>query len=408
VAAHGGSKELQRSVRLAPLILYGVGTTIGAGIYALVGKVAGAAGMYAPLAFGVATLMAAFTAFSYAEISTRHPHAAGSAEYVRQAFGTSWLPIAVGVLVVLAGTVSMATICKSFVGYMQALVAVPDAAGVIGVVLLLGIVAVWGISESVATAGVITVIEVAGLLLVIVSGGEQLASLPARLGEVMPGLDLAAWNAVFAASLLAFYAFLGFEDMVTLAEEVVDVRRVLPLAVIATLALSSLLYLLLALISVLAVPPAELAASKAPLVLVYERTGGVRPELLSIIGMVALINGALVQAIMSARMLYGLARLGKLPAFLAAVHPKRRTPVVATAVACTVALTLALLFPLTRLAEAASAVTLLTFSLVNLALWILKRREPAPPGAFVVAAWVPVTGFFLSLGFVAYRLQDAL
>jgi len=403
-----GSHELRRSLRLVPLILYGLGTTIGAGIYALLGAVAGAAGMHAPVAFTVASVMAGFTAFSYAEISARHPHSAGSAEYVRQAFRASWLPTVVGVMVILAGTVSMAAISKSFVGYLQGLVAVPEAAGVIGVVLLLGLVAAWGINESVAMAGVITLIEVAGLLLVIVSGGEQLAALPARLGEVTPGLDLPAWNGVFAASLLAFYAFLGFEDMVTVAEEVVDVRRVLPVAIISTLVLSSILYLLLSLVAVLAVPPEELAASRAPLVLVYERTGGSHPELLSLIGMVALINGALVQAIMAARMLYGLARLGKLPSFLAAIHPKRRTPLVATALACAVALILALLFPLARLAEAASAVTLLTFALVNLALWMIKRREPAPPGIFTVAAWVPVAGFSLSLGFVVYRLQDAL
>jgi len=403
-----GQPTLERSITLLPLILYGIGTTIGAGIYALLGKVAGTAGMYAPLSFGVATAMAGFTAFSYAELSASHPHSAGSAEYVRQAFGVAWLPTAVGLLVVLAGTVSMATICKGFVGYLQALVPVPEVAGIIGVVLVLGGVAAWGISQSVATASIVTLIEVAGLLLVITSGGDQLAALPTRWSDLTPGLELAPWHGVFAASLLAFYAFLGFEDMVTIAEEVVDVRRVLPLAIIITLLLTSVFYMALSIIAVLAVSPQELAASKAPLVLVYERTGGSHPEILSLVGMLALINGALVQAIMAARMLYGLARLGKLPAFFARVHPKRRTPLLATAVACSLALILALLFPLEQLAEAASAVTLLTFALVNLALWVLKWREPAPPGIFVVPVWVPIGGLVLSLAFVAYRLQDLL
>lgn len=400
---------LKRSINLPLMILYGLGTTIGAGIYALIGKVAGEAGMLAPWAFLLAALLAAFTAFSYAEMCARYPHAAGAARYVGEGLGNRRLALVVGLLVALAACVSAAALTRAFASHLTELVAWPPEPIIISVVLLIGLIAAWGISESVMAAALVTLVEVGGLVLVIFSAGEYLAALPQRLAELTPTPDTGAWAGVLAASLLAFYAFLGFEDMVNLAEELRDVRRAMPLAIAATLAITTGLYVVLALVAVLAVTPAELEASGAPLALVYERTGSAQAgPIIAVIALFAIINGVLVQVILTARVSYGLASQGALPRFLGRVHPGTRTPLPATAVAVTAVLALALWFPLTQLAEATSVITLAVFTLVNLALLRLKLTQPAPHGIFQAPLWIPATGFAVSLGFVVYGMTSLL
>ena len=393
---------LRRSVRLGGLVLYGLGTTIGAGIYALLGVVAGRAGMAAPLAFGVASLLAACTAVSFAELSARFPRAGGEAVYVQEGFGRRGLFLLVGVAVAAAGTISAATVSVAFVGYLGDLLAVPRNLGVLAVVAGLGVVAAWGIGEAVVAASLMTLVEIGGLLLVVGSGGGALESLPARAGEMVPD-GAGAWAAVASAGVVAFYAFLGFEDMVNVAEEVREVRSTLPRAILLTLGLTTALYVLVATVAVLAVPPAELGASHAPLARVYEAVGG-RPEVLGVIALFAMLNGALVQVIKASRVLYGLADQGALPRRLARVHPRRRTPLLATGLATGAAALLALAFPLEALATLTSLVTLGTFALADLALVVVKRRDPHPPGVRTWPAWIPATGFAVSLGFGVFEI----
>ncbi len=394
------SGTLRRSLSLPAIALYGLGTTIGAGIYALTGEVAGAAGYQAWLAFLVASVLAAASAASFAEMAYRLPRCAGEAVYVRAGLGWPRVATAVGLVVALAGCVSSGTVANAFVGYLGELVEVPRAVGIAGFVVLLAALAAWGVRESVWAAGVITAVELGGLLLVVAVAGDSLATLPARAAELAPRADAAVWAGVFAASLLAFYAFIGFEDMVNMAEEVRDVRRTLPRAIAITLVVTMLLYVLLGLVAVLAVPPEELARAGAPLVEIYQRGGGRFPALLSGIGVVAMLNGALIQIIMASRVLYGLASQGEIPAVLARVHPRRRTPHVATGVAGGLVLVLALGFPLAALARATSLLTLSVFALVNLALFRLQGREPLPDGVRGVPRSVPLLGFVSSTGFI--------
>jgi amino acid transporter len=385
------------------LSLYGLGTTIGAGIYALTGVIAGRAGMFAPVAFVFASGLAAFTALSFAELSARLPRAGGEAVYVEAALGSAWLSVGVGLLVTLAGIVSAATVSTGFVGYLAELAAVPRGPAIAFVVGGVGLVAAWGVGPSVRVAAFITLVEIGGLLLVALTAGEHWAALPARAGELWPGLQGAGWSAVASAAVLAFYAFLGFEDMVNVAEEVRDVRRTLPRGILLTLAITTLLYALTATAAVLVVPPDELAASDAPLALVYERSGG-SPAILGVIAIFAMLNGALVQVMKSSRVLYGLGSMGRLPAVLAKVHPRTRTPLVATGLATVGALFFALLLPLERLAALTSGITLATFALANLALVALKRSDPHPEGVRTVPGWVPVVGFLVSLAFVGFEV----
>jgi APA family basic amino acid/polyamine antiporter len=397
--------ELKRSISLPLLTFYGLGTILGAGIYVLIGEVVAEAGIRAPIAFLVAALLAVFTAFSYAELSARFPRSAGEAVYVMEAFHRRRLSLLMGLLVILIGTVSAATIANGFVGYFRVFFELPPWLIIVVLVGLLGLVAAWGITESVWLATLVTLLEVFGLLLILWVAGDSLATLPQRWPEfVAGGGDSTLWVGILAGAFLAFYAFIGFEDMVNVAEEVKDPSRNLPKAIVLALVISSLLYLLVVLVSVLSVPVAELAGDPAPLSKVYEYRTGASPTLITLISLVAVVNGALIQIIMASRVLYGLSWQGWLPELFSRVHPGRQTPLYATVLVTLVVLVLALWFPLLTLAKATSLVTLLVFALVNLSLWRVKRFDRRPAGIRVYPRWVPAMGFVISLVFVIYTI----
>jgi amino acid transporter len=403
VTSNSGQPALKRSLSLSLLVLYGIGTTVGAGIYALMGEVAGRAGVYTPVSFLVASALAASTALAFAELGARYPSSAGEAIYVREGFRSQSLSVLVGLLVVVAGSVSAAAIANGFVGYIGEVLLLPRAVSILALVVLLGAVASWGINESVTVASIITGIELVGLALVIGFGwGDALAS--PRMSELIPPPDAGIWLSIFGGAILAFYAFLGFEDMVNVAEEVRDVRRTLPMAIIITLLVTSVLFVLTALVCVLVVSPEELSESGAPLVLVYDRSGGVAPSLLRVIGVVAMVNGALIQIIMASRVLYGLSEQGSLPALLGRVHPRTQTPLIATIAVTVLVGVMAVGFRLGPLAEVTSVVTLVVFGLVNLALFVIKGRDPRPSGVMLIPRPVPLVGFAVSVGFLAFEV----
>jgi len=390
------------------LVLYGLGTTVGAGIYALLGQVAGEAGAYAPVSFLVAAGMAALTALSFCELAARLPRAGGEAIYVAAGLRTPALGKAVGVLVVGIGCLSAATVSRAFAGYAGTLVPLPSPVAVVGLLVVLGAIAAWGIGQSARAAAALTLVEVGGLLVVIFAGRGVLGELPARLPELVPPPSAAAWVSIGSASLLCFYAFLGFEDMVNVAEEVQDVQRVMPRAILLTLLGTVVLYLALTVVAVLAVPPGALAKSPAPLADLYHRLTGRSLVGIGLVGVLAMMNGALIQIIKASRVLYGMADQGHLPPVLARIDPRRRTPVVATGLTLAVVLVLALAMPIGELAEWTSLVTLAVFALANLALCALKRRAPAPGGVSPLPFAVPVAGFVVSAGFLAVELLGRL
>jgi amino acid transporter len=196
--------------------------------------------------------------------------------------------------------------------------------------------------------------------------------------------------------------------MVNVAEEVKDVRRTLPRAILWTLALTVVLYLALSITCVLVVPPEELGDSDAPLALVLERATGQAPFGISLVALLAMLNGALVQVIMASRVLYGLSRDGQIFAAFGRVHPRTRTPLLATAAVTAIVAVLAAGFELAALAEAAALITLVVFASVNLALVGLKRRGNPPEGVIRVPFWVPLCGFAVSVGALGWRVLDAV
>ncbi len=388
--------HLNRALTLPLVVLYGLGVTIGAGIYVLVGATAGIAGVYAPFAFAVAALVMLPSALSFAELVGRLPTSAGEAAYVRAGFNSRTLSVIVGLMVVTVGTVSAAAICIGSVGYIRQFIDLPGHVLIPIVVAAMTLVAAWGVRESVSFAAVMTLIEIIGLLLVIgggfFAGGEAAANVPP---EPAPDHSMVQIGfGILSGGVLAFFAFIGFEDLVNMAEETQEPATTLPMAIFLTLGISTTLYILVAIVAVLNVPIAELAGAEAPLSLVFERTTGISPQAISAIAIIATLNGVIVQIIMASRVIYGLARQGSLPAVLGSVQQLTRTPLLATLLVGGLVLILAIAIPLRGLAEATSQITLTIFALVNLALLLIKRRgDPPPDNAFLVPAWIPVAGF---------------
>jgi amino acid transporter len=391
--------RLVRSLTLTHAVLYGLGVTIGAGIYVLVGLAAGRSGMHAPLAFIIAALVMAFTAASFAELGTRMPVSASEAAYVHAAFGLDWLTLGVGLLVVTTATVSAATISVGSAGYVSAFVPIPAPWIISGVVLAMGGVACLATVQSVTFAGVMTVIEVGGLVLIIVAGLGHGADVVTRLPEIWPSSgDTTAWIGIAGTALTAVFAFIGFEHLVNIAEEMKEPNRTLPRALFLTLGVTALLYGLVVWIAVVAVPPQELARSSAPLALVFERLTGLPLITMSAIAIVATLNGIIVHMIMIARVIYGLADQGSLPKALTRLNPVTRTPVPATAIGVGAILVLALAVPLAGLADLTAGLTLAIFTVVNLALIRIKSRNEAPAlGTFICPRWVPFAGLVSSV-----------
>ncbi|KQT24950.1 MULTISPECIES: APC family permease [unclassified Bradyrhizobium] len=397
-AASLGSTRLIRSLTLTHAVLYGLGVTIGAGIYVLVGAAAARSGMHAPLAFLAAAVVMGVTAGSFAELGTRWPVAASEAAYVQAAFHRKWLSGATGLLVVAAATISGATITVGSAGYIGVFLPLPATWIIAGVVLAMGAVACLSAVQSIGFAGLMTVVEIGGLVLIVGAGLFQGDALVSRLPELLAPLsDKAAWTGIAQTSLLAVFAFIGFEHLVNISEEMKNPSRTLPWALFITLGVTAFLYMTVVWVAVVAVPPAELAHSSAPLALVFQRLTGLPLSVLSVIAIVATVNGIIVHMLMIGRVLYGLADQGSLPAFLARVNARSGAPMVATLFGVGAILILALGIPLTGLAEWTSRLTLGAFVLVNLALLRIKTRESEPPaGVFVVPIWVPIAGLLTS------------
>jgi amino acid transporter len=387
--------RLDRVLSFPLVVLYGLGVTIGAGIYVLVGEATSRAGSLAPFAFVVAALVMVFPALSFAELAVRYPFASGSAQYAEEGLKSRLAGFGVGMAVIAAGLVTAATISLGAAGYLQSIVPLPSWILLTIVVLAMGGIAAWGIRESVLFASAMTIVEISGLLAIIAGGVSSDPGLLLRLNELIPDWNGAAALGILQASLLAFFAFIGYEDIANVAEEVRDPRRTIPRAIVVTLAVSCLLYILVVVVALLTVGAKALAGQSAPLSFLFAETTGLPPLAISLIAVVATLNGVIVQIIMISRLSYGLSSRRLLPQFLSRVNERTRTPLYATALATVAILGLALSLPIVTLAEWTSRIILLIFAIVCLSLLRLKLRgEPAPEGAFQTPTWVPGTGVF--------------
>ncbi len=397
--------QLRRSLGFWALAIYGIGDILGAGIYALVGKVAGIAGSASWLSFAIALSVAALTAVTYAELGGRFPKSAGESFFAEQAFRSKGLALVVGWVVLCSGVLSLATVSVAFGGYMTGLApGLPVPVTVIGILLLLAVINFRGMRESSATNIVATMIELTGLLIVIVAGALFLG----REHDVSIAHTIEAgretdWTSVARGSALAFFAFIGFEDMVNVAEEVKDPERNLPRGILTALVVTGFVYLLVVIVSTSVLSPAILADSEAPLLSVVQGSGArVSDRAFTLIALFAVANTGLLNFIMGSRLLYGMSRQGLLPSWLGEVHEARRTPHWAILTVLAVALALALSGSLTYLAGSTSLLLLLVFFTLNLSLVTIKRRDGPPKRTFCAPTAVPVLGAVTCLSLMPF------
>jgi amino acid transporter len=403
--------QLQRSLGFWALVFYGVGDILGAGIYALVGKVAGVAGSASWVAFSIALFIAGLTALTYAELGGRFPRSAGESFFTEQAFGRPALSLLVGWVVLCSGILSLATVSVAFGGYMSGLVpGLPSWVTVTGILFLLAAINFRGMRESSTTNIVATMVELTGLLIVIVAGALFLFEQPdPEIPKTIATGSHVGWHAIASGAALSFFAFIGFEDMVNVAEEVKDPERNMPRAILTALGATGVVYLLVVLVATSVVPPESLAASKAPLLAVVQRSTDIIPDrLFTLIALFAVANTGLLNFIMGSRLIYGMARQGLLPAALGRVHATRRTPHVAIITMLSVAIALALSGTLTYLAGTTSLLLLLVFFTLHLALLAIKRRDVGRARTFCAPRVVPFAGGLTTLALMPFVPRGSL
>jgi APA family basic amino acid/polyamine antiporter len=398
--------ELRRNLGLGSLTFYGVGLILGAGIYSILGEAAGVAGEALWWSFLLGSFAALLTGLSYAELATMLPLAGAEYVYLREAWPRlAWLAGTLGWVLVVAGMATAATVAMAFAGYASLFVAAPP--WLIAVVLIAAAVAlnVVGVREASWANIVLTLVETAGLVALIVVGARD-----PNFGQAFL---VAPHAGVLAGAALVFFAYLGFEDIVNLAEEAIDPGRNIPRAILISVAVSTLLYVLVAVASVTLLPPEQLAASASPLADAMQ-VGA--PSLAGALGGVALFataNTTLIIVTAGSRLLLGMARGGTGPQVLASTIPGRQTPVAAILLAGAGALVFLPLGGVGLIGSVASMLSLGAFASVNAALLRLRFTRPDAERPFRVPlalGRVPiltVVGLIVVIGLLTQFTREA-
>lgn len=385
----GSELTLRREAGLFQVIAYGVGNIIGAGIYVLIGESSGLAGGAVWLAFLLGAVVALFTGLSYAELAAAYPKAASEYVFLGRAYGNRSLSFLTQWMMLVTEVVAAAAVALGFAGYLSTIVQVPTIPTAAALLVFLTVVAATGIKQSLKLNTVLSLVAIGGLIVVVGAG-------IGKLGAVSYVASPNGVPGVLAATVLVFFAYIGFDNISNLSEETKEPEKTIPRALLASLALSTVLYVLVGLVSVSLVPWSRLAGSEAPLALAVSSVlGQSGSDILTVAALLTTLNTVLVLLLVSSRIIYGLGREGAIPKRMGWVSKKRRTPVVASIVTLAIALAFLPLGQIGAIAKVTSFGSLLTFALVNLALLHLRRVAPHLSRPFKVpvsVGWVSVTG----------------
>jgi len=408
-AGETAQPELRRVLGPKLLLLFVIGDILGTGVYALTGDVAGEVGGAAWAPFLVAFAVATLTAFSYLELVTKYPQAAGAALYAHKAFGLHFLTFLVAFAVMSSGITSASTASKFFaenlvVAFSLDLGTTAVMSIALAFMAVLALINLRGVSESVKFNVVLTLVELTGLLLVILIGFYAMSQGGADFSRVMvfeTSADRSTFVAITAATSLAFFAMVGFEDSVNMAEETHDPTRTFPKVMLTGLGIAAFIYVLVSIAAVALVPVGTLADSETPLLEVV-RTGAPglpMDQIYPVISMFAVANTALINMLMASRLIYGMAKQDVLPRSLASVLPGRRTPWASIVFVTLVAF--GLIFVVTQVmgedtVEALGGTTALlllgVFTLVNVSCLVLRRAHHVDHDHFKAPTVIPVLG----------------
>ena len=407
VREHGGA--LKRGIGPAFLLFFVLGDIVGAGIYALVGEVGAVVGGAIWTAFLAAFVLAVFTAASYVELVTKYPRAGGSATYVNNAFRSPFVSFIVAFAVMCSSITSACTLTLAFSGdYLSQFVGVPTLLAAVAFLILVSFINFYGISESVRLNVILTCVEIFGLLLIVTIGAAALGTGtgdPGRAFEFKEGASVLPL--ILAGTVLSFYALIGFDDSVNVAEEVQNPSRAYPRAIFGGLLIAGIVYMLVTFTASMVVPTGALAESSGPLLEVVERGPlSIPTKVFAAIALLAVSNGALINLIMASRVVYGMGDQGVLPSVFARVHPSRRTPWVA--IAFTAGLALILLVSLANspsaldtLASTTVVLLLSAFVMVNVSVLML-RRDPVDHEHWRAPTIFPILGMGVSAALLIY------
>ncbi|MGP9529159.1 APC family permease [Glutamicibacter sp. AOP5-A2-18] len=413
----GQDTELKRVIGPKLLLFLIMGDIIGAGIFAITGKVAGQVGGAAWLPFLVAFAIATLTAFSYLELVTKYPHAAGAALYVHKAFGIHFVTFIVAFTVACSGITSAATSAtlvgqNLLIGFGQFIDGVPTTpqAGMwaaIAIIVILALINLRGVGESVRFNLVLTIISLAIMAVIIGIGFSVIASGQGDISRLVvfeTPSDRSLFAALTMGTAIAFFAMVGFEDSVNLVEETKNPNKVFPKIMFIGLGLCAVIYMLVAVTVIMVIPTGDLLNPKNPdagILLDVVRLGAPNipvDAIFPFLTVFAVVNTALMNMLMASRLLYGMARQGVLPQFLGKVHSTRRSPWVAILFSTALAIALVAYVNLDSengivgsLGGTTALLLLCVFAVVNVSLLVL-RREKAPEDAFRTPTVIPILG----------------
>jgi basic amino acid/polyamine antiporter, APA family len=402
--------DLKRGIGPWLLLFFVLGDIVGAGIYALVGEVGALVGGAIWSAFLAAFFLAIFTASSYAELVTKYPRAGGSATYVNNAFRNPFVSFMVAFAVMASGITSACTLTLAFSGdYLAQFISVPIIGAALVFMVLVGLINFYGISESVRINVILTCVEITGLVLIVVIGAAALAGGhgdPGRAFEFKEGTSVL--TALLAGTVLAFYALIGFDDSVNVAEETQHPSRNYPRAIFGALLLAGFVYLLVTFTASMVVPTATLADSSGPLLEVVKAGPIAIPtQLFAAIALLAVSNGALINMIMASRIIYGMGDQGVMPTVFSRVHPGRRTPWVSIIFTTVIALLVLIAIgrndeALATLGSTTVVLLLIAFVMVNIAVLVLRQDEVGHEH-FRTPTIFPILGAVVAAGLLIYQ-----
>lgn len=364
--------ELKRPMGLFQLTMYGVGLILGAGIYVLIGEAVGFAGDSVWIAFVLGSIVALFAGFSYSELSSIFPKAAAEYVFIKNAFKNNFFAFIIGWLTAITSIITAATVALGFGGYFAEFFDIPIIISAIGLLGILSVVNFIGIRESAWTNTVFTIIEATGLILIIIIGFTFANPEPVNYIDSPTG-----FTGIAIAFVLIFFAFIGFEDMANVAEEVKNPRKNLPRGIILSVLISGILYILVSLAVVRVVNWEDLATSSAPLALIAERGLGAEAHiLLSSIALFAITNTVLITLVAGSRIFYGMAKEKVFPSILEKIHFKTKTPWVSVIIILVTSVAFTFIGDIVIVANITVFAIVITFASVNLAVIVLRYTEP--------------------------------
>lgn len=391
--------KLERSLSFTQITLMSIGIILGAGIYVVIGEAAGLAGNMLWLSFIIAALVATFSGLSYAELSSRFPTAAAEYTYIQHSFG-SRLAWVTGWLIIAGSIIGSATVAIGFAKYFSALFQTPILPITLITLIIIGIILFVGVQETASLTILFTVIEAIGLIIIIFIG------IP-RIGTVDYYALAESFQGVIKAGVLIFFGYLGFEGITRLASETKNPEKTIPKAILVSIAVTTIFYLLVGLAAISVVPWNELATAEAPLALVAEKVFGSNSFLiLSIIALFSTFNTALVMLLSGSRIVYGMAEEQGLPKIFSKINAKTKSPEIAIIAVVIAAMCFSLLQDLKTVANLTNFTVFAVFILVNAAVIYLRYHKPTKKG-FIAPLSIgrlplfPVLGLITSVFMIA-------